>query len=342
MSYKRISPMPVVEGGTGRQALTIHTVLVGNATAGITQIANGTTGQVLAAVTGLDPAWQTLAATGAVTSVNAGNNISITGTATAPIVNVAGTTNHAVQIGNVTNSLTSVAVGATNTVLLGNSGADPSFGAVPNAALTNSTVTLNNGNNITVTGGTPLALGGTASFNLTGTTNHTLQIGNASGSLTSLGVATNGQIPIGSAAADPVLATIGAGTNISVTNGAGTISIAATGTASFVWSVITVNQTAVVNNGYICNKAGTLALLLPATAVVGDLIEITGINTATGWQITQNANQQVFFGTKSTTVGVTGTITSTGIRDSIRLVCVVAGASTNWNAISAVGNLTIV
>lgn len=154
---------------------------------------------------------------------------------------------------------------------------------------------------------------------------------------------TNGQLYIGSTAAPHIkLGSITAGTNISVTNGSGTITIASTGTASFSWAVITANQTAVVNNGYICNKGTTLALALPATAIVGDLIEVTGINTATGWQITQAANQQIFFGTTSTTLGATGTLTSSAIRDSVRLVCVVAGASTVWNVISSIGSPTVV
>src|SRR6266403_2141180 len=61
------------------------------------------------------------------------------------------------------------------------------------------------------------------------TTNHSRLVGNSSGTISSLGVATNGQIPIGSTGANPVLNTITAGTGISVTNGAGTITIASTG-----------------------------------------------------------------------------------------------------------------
>lgn len=116
---------------------------------------------------------------------------------------------------------------------------------------------------------------------------------------------------------------------------------AATATA-FTWSVITANQTAVVNNGYICNKGSTLVLTLPASAAIGDIIRVTGINTATGWQIAQSANQQIFFGTTQTTLGATGTLTSSAIRDSIEIVCVVAGASTVWNVISSIGNITVV
>lgn len=108
---------------------------------------------------------------------------------------------------------------------------------------------------------------------------------------------------------------------------------------SITWSVITANQTAAINNGYICNKASTLTLALPATSAVGSIIEVTGINTATGWQITQASGQQIFFGTSSTTLGATGTLTSSAIRDSIRMVCVVA--NTTWNVVSAVGNITV-
>lgn len=50
--------------------------------------------------------------------------------------------------------------------------------------------------------------------------------------LTSLGAATNGQIPIGSTGADPVLNTLTAGANVTITNGAGTITIAAAGGGS--------------------------------------------------------------------------------------------------------------
>lgn len=61
------------------------------------------------------------------------------------------------------------------------------------------------------------------------TTNHSLLVGNANGTITSLGAATNGQLPIGRTGLDPVLSTITAGSGISVTNGAGSITIATTG-----------------------------------------------------------------------------------------------------------------
>jgi hypothetical protein len=178
--------------------------------------------------------------------------------------------------------------------------------------------------------------GGTGATTLT---DHGVLLGSGTGAITPLGAMSSGQLVIGSSGADPVLATLGAGTNISITNGAGTISIATSGAASFTWSVIVANQTAAVNNGYICNKGTTLALLLPATSAVGDLLEVTGINTVLGIQITQAAGQQIFFGLLSTTLGATGTLTSTAIRDSLKLVCVVT--NTVWNVVSSVGNWTV-
>ncbi len=142
--------------------------------------------------------------------------------------------------------------------------------------------------------------------------------------------------------ASGVLASTAAGTagQVLTSNGAG-VAPTYQDNEGLIWSVITVDQTAVVNNGYICNKGSALVLTLPATATVGATIRVTGINTALGWKIAQNANQQIFFGTSSTTAGVAGFIQSSAIRDSIEIICVVGGASTIYNVLSSVGNLTV-
>jgi len=70
----------------------------------------------------------------------------------------------------------------------------------------------------------------TLTTQLTGLTNHSLLVGAGTATITNLGVATNGQLPIGSTGADPVLAGLTAGTNIAITTGAGSISIASSGT----------------------------------------------------------------------------------------------------------------
>jgi len=122
--------------------------------------------------------------------------------------------------------------------------------------------------------------------------------------------------------------------------GTSTLTISLGGAQGFEWSAISANQAAVTNNGYICNKASTLTLSLPAASSVGDLLEAVNNNTATGVQLTQAAGQQVFFGSVSTTLGATGTLTSSVLGDSVRLVCTVA--NTTWRVISSIGNWTFV
>ncbi len=171
-------------------------------------------------------------------------------------------------------------------------------------------------------------------------TNHSVLVGAASNGITSLAL-TDGQLPIGSTGADPTAATLTAGVGVVITNGAGSITIAASG-GGVTWSVITADQGITVGNGYICNKAGLLTLTLPASPAVGDTFIVTGENTALGWKVAQNANQQMFLGTSSTTIGVGGSLASTNIRDTITCVCTVAGASAVWTVISSIGNITVV
>jgi hypothetical protein len=75
-----------------------------------------------------------------------------------------------------------------------------------------------------VTGTLPVANGGTGLATLT---SNSLYVGNGTSALSALGVATNGQIPIGRTGLSPVLATLTAGSNVTITNGIGSITIAA-------------------------------------------------------------------------------------------------------------------
>lgn len=181
---------------------------------------------------------------------------------------------------------------------------------------------------------------GAGTFDAVTTTNNAILIGAASNGITSLAL-TNGQLAIGSTGAGPSAATLTQGTGISITNGAGSITISASG-GGVTWSVITADQTIVVGNGYICNKAGLLTLTLPSSPAIGDMFVVTGQNTALGWKIAQNANQQIFFGTSSTTIGTGGSLSSVNIRDTVTCVCTVAGTSAVWTVIASIGNITIV
>jgi hypothetical protein len=75
-----------------------------------------------------------------------------------------------------------------------------------------------------ISGTLPVANGGTGLATLTA---NSLFVGNGTSALTALGAATNGQIPIGRTGLSPVLATLTAGTNVTVTNASGAITIAA-------------------------------------------------------------------------------------------------------------------
>ena len=105
------------------------------------------------------------------------------------------------------------------------------------------------------------------------------------------------------------------------------------------WSVITADQTAVINKGYFTNKSTLLTLTLPSTAAVGSVLRVSGM-TASGWKVAQNASGVIHFGKTDTTVGVGGYIQSTLARDAVELICCVA--NNEWNVLSSVGNITIV
>lgn len=177
----------------------------------------------------------------------------------------------------------------------------------------------------------------TLTITLVGTINHALQIGNASGSLTSLAVAANGQIPIGSAGADPVIANLTAGAGISIANGAGSITIAHLGT-NFAWTdVLGAAQAMAVNNGYVADNNVLVTLTLPAVAAFGSIIKVVGKGTGL-WSIAQNAGQVIHFGAFNTTVGITGSLTANQRYDCVELVCTTA--NTDFTVSSVMGNLT--
>ena len=75
-----------------------------------------------------------------------------------------------------------------------------------------------------VTGVLPVANGGTGLATLTA---NSLYVGNGTSAPTALGAATNGQLVIGRTGLAPALANLTAGSNVTITNGAGTITIAA-------------------------------------------------------------------------------------------------------------------
>jgi len=192
-------PVSVANGGTGASSLTSNALLVGNGTSGISALSVGTSNTVLLGNTGSAPSFgqvpNTALANSSVT-LTAGTGISVSGSPlslggsatislSTPVSVANGGTgastlnNHGVLIGSGTSAIAALSVGATNTVLLGSTGANPSFGQVPNAALANSSVTLTGGTGISITG-SPLSLGGSATISLSGPTTGSNIVGTAS------------------------------------------------------------------------------------------------------------------------------------------------------------------
>ena len=132
-------------------------------------------------------------------------------------VNAGGTlTNHALVVGQGTTAIATIAPLNNGQLAIGSTGVDP----VPATLTAGANVTITNAaGSITIAstgGGTP---GG--AFN-------SIEYNN-SGAFGGIGPLTNGQLVIGSTGLAPVAATITAGANITVTNAAGSITIASTG-----------------------------------------------------------------------------------------------------------------
>lgn len=105
------------------------------------------------------------------------------------------------------------------------------------------------------------------------------------------------------------------------------------------YSVITANQVATINSGYIVNSGSLATVTLPATAAVGSVIEIIGMG-AGGWRLGQATGQQVIFGNMSNTSGASGQLNSSHQRDCIRLVNIIA--DTTWQVVSSLGNIDVI
>lgn len=117
---------------------------------------------------------------------------------------------------------------STNTVTISASGATAQSFPTDSGTATPAAGVLDifgDGHNVKTTGS-----GHQVTVGLTGITQHSLQVGGAANALTQLGVATNGQLPIGSTGADPVLAELTAGSGIGISNAAGSITITNTQT----------------------------------------------------------------------------------------------------------------
>jgi len=291
---------------------TDHAVLIGNGTGSpIGSLAVGATGEMLIGTTGADPAWS---ATGALTTLNA-------------------TTVNATTVNATTFDTNVVAAGVTlaGTSLLAD-GTDANIDINITAKGAGHVII----DDLTLTNDLIVANGGTGASTLT---DHGVLVGSGVSAVTALGVATNGQLIIGSTGVDPVVASItSTDSSITITAGAGTLDLSTN--YSVTWSEQTgAAQAMVADNGYILNNAGLVTATLPATAALGTIMRIVG-KGAGGWAVAQNAGQTIHFGATDTTPGAGGSLASTNRYDCVSMVCITA--DTDFVILSSIGNVTIV
>jgi hypothetical protein len=193
---------------------------------------------------------------------------------------------------------------------------------------------LNNTINANNTTPLPVNAGG---FGVSSPTANAVLISEGSSAFSSIALST-GQVLIGTTSGDPLAATLTAGTNISITNGSGSITIASTGGGgSLTWNSVTGStQTLVANNAYVQNSSSNLVTYtLPTTANIGDTIIVTANyfnNNSGAWQINVNSGQHItYVATQTTSSGYLAG--STGA--TVTLVCVVA--NTTFTVISFYG-----
>ena len=286
MAYKRISPQPIVEGGTGAQTFTSHGVLLGNGISAITATGAGTTGQVLTGVTGSAPTFQSPAAssisiTGDTGGALIGNSFTFTGGTTGLSFGGSGSTetlsgtlsiaNGGTNATSMTNTdgvvyydgtrLVTTAVGTATNVLTSNgAGMAPTFQAVPSSS-------------ISITGNTGGALTGT-SFTFTGgTTGLSFGGSGTTQTLTFAGITANGGTV--SLATDATASTI----NIATGAGAKTTTLGSTNTTSTT-NIKSGSGNIICNSGLTIDSSGrtkntaqpayTIAITTDRTSVTGD------------------------------------------------------------------------
>lgn len=222
---------------------TDHCIQVGNLSGGITSLAAATNGQVLLGVTGGDPVFANLtSAGGTIAFTHGAGTLNLEALTASPATTiVAGISRYATdaeaQAGVVSNATivpTSLAsklgaqtihglpIGASSVNPIAWT-AEPSDGQLLIGATgaTPALATISEGDNITVTNGA-----NSITISVNDTTEHAVQVGNASGSLTSLAVGTDGQVLLGGTGVAPAFATLtSSGGTITFTPGANTLNI---------------------------------------------------------------------------------------------------------------------
>lgn len=250
--------LAVAHGGTGGTTFAAHGVLIGEGAGALAVTSAMTNGQILVGATGADPAPKTVSGDATLSSAGA-LTLASTGVAANTYGDQADVPVVAVDAKGRVTSATQVAILITNPNL--------TAGLYPNIT---GVGTLTAGTWHATAIGAPY--GGTG---LVSPTAHSLLVAEGAANMVALGVAADGQIPIGSAGADPVLAVLtGTANQVIVTNGAGSITLSLpqnvhTGAAP-TFAGLTITGAASISGGTItANATGAATLDASTTVTVG-------------------------------------------------------------------------
>lgn len=104
-----------------------------------------------------------------------------------------------------------------------------------------------------------------------------------------------------------------------------------------VWESISGSIVMQPRRGYICNGVSLQILTLPVSANTGDRIYVSGQGSGL-FRIAQNSGQQIRFGDRVTSLGLSGRIDAIATGDALTLLCV---SSSLWAVLSPNGNFEV-
>jgi hypothetical protein len=205
--------------------------------------------------------------------------------------------------------------------------------------------TQNTVNDVITDGTNTLTMGGNVAFAGAVTATGTLTF---NGNATFGGaVACTGAVTLAGAfttvGANALTFTTTAATNLTLPTSGTLATTAQIGNLPFAVNTGTTAVQMVSNNRYASNGSARLVYTLPTagSSANGDVLKIIGAG-ANGWQIAQNASDQIFIGTASTTAGTGGSVSS-GTSEGYDNIEITRIAANVWVESSGyVGNLVVV
>lgn len=363
--------LSVAQGGTGAVSLNQNGVIIGNGTSALSALVAGAAGQCLVSTAG-SPVFQACPGSGGVSSVNGGTGAVTIAGITGSSISTAG---NAITINDATAAIKglasfdgtnfSVAGGAVNTIQGISSSATPTFAGLN---LTAALSVGNGGTGSTTAAGARTNLGAAASgansdiTSLTGLTT-ALAVGEGGTGLSAL--PTNGQLLIGNATGY-TLGNIIAGTGISITNAAGSITAAVDATVcrntnncgysvggSSVDLQASTPGAAQVGNINVTGAIIAGGVLSAGSVSAGTVNNLTLTSNATGFSITGGATPNTLTLTGDSTINQSLATTSSPTFNALILstalpvtsggtgAITMAGARTNLGAAAAGANSDI-